>query len=634
MSTQPLASQGSFRAIAPRTEAFAVEVECQKKRKRNSSGERQVPKGQVPDAKKQRRPQGPKAAWCPLCHRGFTQLAPRNNHIGIPLCFTTAIRRGLIPQSTSPEERTAKATAAKKDCSSNRLIHLKDSSERFEAAENHPFVVVPTPVGRRSPVEGSNAGIPPPIQALDATVASSNTVYASGGLDERPPQPVARIAVQRSASNPTLKDHQRYRAAFEREMTTGPLPLHRSPSMPQPPQNRPPLQTSASFGGFSGVSHGSTSTAGQSVFSAHQPHRSIEGGDGEFGTVSHWAHMQPPSSQMIAGSSRASSSRDLYTRSGTPSQQARPPPAQVEYAPNPYMAQGADDSRQLYYPPHMQSTSLPSNPHTRPSTPWQTGQAQPYAGASQSEYRGHAHRASEDYYPQASHSTPAPAPVDYPWDGFRVGGLVGASTLHPAQVGPIEAQVESLLRELSQTFPPEELSGGEEHNAGAGEVSDSGSYADDPFESILGMGGHAVESFGGAQVDSEEDSQESSSHELLECPTEDVSTVSEHAQTPGDSAPSLPDTEEDAVADPEFEQPVSLEEAFEILYAMEKDTYLADSQSPRDSSPSRASTAGSAVGPETPSDAVEELSLVDKDFGGQEFGDDTQENYAQSFSYW
>ncbi|KAJ6531189.1 hypothetical protein B0H19DRAFT_1273405 [Mycena capillaripes] len=355
MPTQPpqppvLEARSSLLAIAPRSQTSEVDTTSEageNKRKRNDSEE---------PAKQKKQRAGGKNAWCPLCHLGFASLTTRNNHIGIRRCFQTAKDRELITEYRFDDAWKKMAANKEESIRSNKLVNLKDSSERFEA-------------GGRS------------------------KMWAASPSSSGPRTPLAVAPGQ----------HQQYRAAFERTMTE---PLIISPSTSMPPHAGPhsQLQASVSFGGYNaGSAHrsyttaaiqptpqqlqASTSFGGYGAGSAHRSHAysqpafSPRLGSTEIGPTSNpslearnavfEAYYGPqgrsPSQSLSQASTPISrvSTPSIYSQTSTPSHagssQRLHPGYTPGYAPN-----------QLYYPPQIQSTPITPNAHTRASTPSQT----------------------------------------------------------------------------------------------------------------------------------------------------------------------------------------------------------------------------------------------------------------------
>ncbi|KAF8205678.1 hypothetical protein K438DRAFT_1964093 [Mycena galopus ATCC 62051] len=617
----------ALRVIAPRTEPLEIQIEIPKKRMRDDSEE-------VPKPKKLRKL--PNCAWCPLCHRGFTSISWRNKHIGKDICWRYAVRRGLIQESIPTEQRDIIAAEKRTAFSSNKLVHLKDSDDRFEAEESRGV----TPAGAHE-------------NAVDATVASSATnsetafrpqyaqhawssaialapeyaVPASGRLGTQQPRP---MGLQRAASYHTASQHQQYRSAFERVMS-GPMPtLSRSPSMPQPR-----LQTSASFAGVPTWVAG-----GQPAFSAHQPSQPIAGTRGEFGVTSqarnpYQARALPSA---LAGPSRISSSTDVYARSGTPPQLARAPQAQVGYViPNPYAR--ADTGGQLYRYP-LNIWPLPPHPHTFPSTPAQMSHSQPLSRVEPTP--GNTASASEVVYPRVvvERSTPAPVDVD---DSTAASVDVDDSTLAPVDIddsmsAPVDVDDSTLAPAdhtsdvsgpglggpiRAPTFRPAQS------DADADVIEPQGeSWLDKQMAELAALCSRP-EAFSlegildgyTAPAEVELSSEvDPSSDEFFEALLRQAASISEPAPTPLHSGSTHSDIAADADAE---EQPVSHEEAMETLEALATGTYWAapTPASPPDASPSASASGASTestAGPDTPSDTLEEIAS-EKDgapFGG------------------
>ncbi|KAJ7681752.1 hypothetical protein B0H17DRAFT_53964 [Mycena rosella] len=224
-----LVGEGSFRAIAPRTEAF-VPAPASPERPKKRHGLAAFDEG--PPAKKKQVER--KSAYCPVCHRPFTEVTTRNKHIGKLICFNSAEKRGLpIPPSESLEGLKSR----------NRLGHLQESSERFAALEG----------GRRraaSPAAGpSDDGAPPPTFFNQTPDSGAFVVPNPPAQQPHPPRPAP--ALQRSASYP-LVQHQQQQSAPHDHPPRGPTGLSRATSWIQPQpvyQARAQLQSSASFGG-------------------------------------------------------------------------------------------------------------------------------------------------------------------------------------------------------------------------------------------------------------------------------------------------------------------------------------------------------------------------------------------------
>ncbi|KAJ6531627.1 hypothetical protein DFH09DRAFT_1093083 [Mycena vulgaris] len=282
-----LPGQGSFRAIAPRTLAFVPDPASPKKRKRPDTSD-----DAGPTAKKAQT--GRKFSYCPVCHRPYGEVSTRNNHIGLPICVKAATSRGLpIPASFEAQK------------SSNRLDHLKESSERFAAADQLLKAGLQRGKKRAPPVAGlsSDSGIPGnspdesarfpsfSVATPDIRATAQKTLFAArsptlGGLshlvqDDRlrardaPPngnashhsfsdsrgrypslqhphssRPVPRPvpqqpALQRSASYPLLQQQQ--------PRSPSPVRLSHATSWIQPQSAHPQparVQAAASFGGY------------------------------------------------------------------------------------------------------------------------------------------------------------------------------------------------------------------------------------------------------------------------------------------------------------------------------------------------------------------------------------------------
>ncbi|KAJ7264996.1 hypothetical protein B0H12DRAFT_1230628 [Mycena haematopus] len=626
------AQLAALQTIAPKTEAFKAGIENPNKRKRDNSTSEELPKA--------KKPYRSKSAWCPLCHRGFTETKSRNNHMGIEICMRIAIRRGLIPESTKQKEWEILVAAQKKSFSSNKLVHLQESSERFELAEKTgwaitsattpaPFVgssnggvassssygnvrgldataasatnPTPAPSGGSSSEGGPSSGSYGNVRGPDAIVAynsemvfhhqhpqarrspaiplaSARAVDAGGRLNKQPSQ---LVGPQKSASNATLSQDQQYRSAVEKILTE-PIPIiHRSPPIPQPAQKDPRLQAAAS----SGDHDRSSGPHGQLAFSIHElSPQSIPGGNGEFAAASPAYYASQPPSQ-LAGPSRSSSSGNVYARNGKAPQVAYP--SQAEYAPNPYMRE--DVSGQFYG--IQSSTPPPFNQYVRPSTSAQTsemGPSQPLylesphtqAAPDQS---GNAASASEAYYPPEECAMPTPMDDTWSVSGCPSNG----QTFHPAQAHPVEPHAESYRNDCSAAFASLLCTLAESQTFSLNEVFGEGAY-NMPQDAV-----EAPESGLGEQSLEELFSSVYGTAMLWEAQTSAHST----------GFPSKTEKDEDAAADPELEEPVSLDEAWDILQAMAEGTYQYSRTyqwARTEASPSMDST----VGPDTPPDEL------------------------------
>ncbi|KAJ6502038.1 hypothetical protein C8R45DRAFT_1190218 [Mycena sanguinolenta] len=482
------------RAIAPRTGAFTDESMASKKRIRDDATIAE----ELPQAKRQQKEE--RYAYCPMCHTRLADTRPRNKHMEKPICFTTAKRRELIEKSVTVDEWKAKAEKWKKSMSSNKLVHLKESSDQFQEKEKAG--------SRRStpsfPVGSSRKGILSPAshesslneaRGADATVASTSAMT----FQHHPTEPARRSpaitrlpgGVAHTKQLPQPVGHgsaedifKRYKSIME-EVITGPLPCSQS-------VQRPRLQASASLGA---LPYHPSAPCGQ-LFSIHEPPRPSAGGSGASRTASpaYYASQCPsqtagpsrsasrsscngnvnarsstPSQQfhsfqmeyapktISAGPSRSSSIGDINARSVTPSQLFHP----AEYAPkrvSPTAAPSRSSSSnrdveaqsgrytpnpymRTDAPDHRSATPFPPSPQTLPSTLAQTSQPRSLQFGSS--------------HPNASNQVVSANCPQAPANNWNVPkGLSRSQTFHPAQFPPINPAAANSRVTPKQAAPP------------------------------------------------------------------------------------------------------------------------------------------------------------------------------------
>ncbi|KAF7363915.1 hypothetical protein MSAN_01049600 [Mycena sanguinolenta] len=295
----------SLHTIAPRT---TDEIVALKKRKTEDA----ITSMELPKAKKQRREQD---AYCPLCHRMFAGTTTRNKHMGISICLSVAKKRKLVGEFVTPEEWKVVAETRKESMSSNKLVHLKESSDKFQKAEN----VAEAASGRSTPaflIGSSSEGILSP--GSEAPGVGCHRRVSCRNVKRRDVwhmRSSCRNLWGKSRSSIRSRDQQ-WASILERVLTE-PIPCSQSVQLVQ---ERPRLQGSASLEALPGHS---SAPRGQLAFSIHEPPQPSAGESEALKTASSTYYASQPPSQMEGlsrSASRSSCNGDVNARSSTPSQ--------------------------------------------------------------------------------------------------------------------------------------------------------------------------------------------------------------------------------------------------------------------------------------------------------------------------